>query len=115
MSQFFHGLHYSPDISPIEHVWDALDQLVLIPINIQHLHIAIEEEWDNIPQATINSLINSMRRGCVAVTPDTDCFLIHAPTYFFKGICDQQMQICIPSHVKSHRLGHVFLISLYEL
>jgi hypothetical protein len=26
----------------------------------QQLHTAIEEEWDNIPQATINSLINSM-------------------------------------------------------
>jgi hypothetical protein len=27
-------------------------------------------------------------------------FLIHAPISF-KGICDQQMHICIPSHVKS--------------
>ena len=25
MSQFFHGLHKSPDMSPNEHVWDALD------------------------------------------------------------------------------------------
>jgi transposase len=69
---------YPPDMSPpIEHVWDALDrhvrQLVPVPANIQELHTAIEEEWDNIPQATINSLINSMWRRC----------------------------ICIPSHVKS--------------
>jgi hypothetical protein len=28
---------------------------------------AIEEEWSNIAQATINSLINSMRRRCVAL------------------------------------------------
>ena len=53
---------YSPDISPIEHVWDALDrcvrQLVPVPANIQQLYLAIEE-W-NIPQSTINSLINSM-------------------------------------------------------
>jgi hypothetical protein len=27
---------------------------------------AIEDEWDNTPQATINSLINSMRRRCRA-------------------------------------------------
>ena len=51
-------------MSPIEHVWDALDrrvrQLVPVPGNIQELRTAIEEEWDNIPQATINSLINSM-------------------------------------------------------
>ena len=55
---------YSPDMSPIERVWDDLDrrvrQRVPVPANIQQLRTAIEEEWDNIPQATINSLINSM-------------------------------------------------------
>ncbi len=62
---------YSPDMSPIEHVWDALDwcirQRVPVPANIQQLRTAIEEEWTNIPQATINNLINSMRRRCVAL------------------------------------------------
>ncbi|KAG5853629.1 hypothetical protein ANANG_G00028010 [Anguilla anguilla] len=67
---FFHVLPvlpwpvYSPDMSPIEPVWDALDrrirQRVPVPTNIQQLRTAIEEEWDNIPQATINNLINSM-------------------------------------------------------
>ena len=51
---------YSSDMSPNEHVWDALDrlvqQLVPVPDNIQKLCTAIEEEWDNIPQATINSM-----------------------------------------------------------
>jgi transposase len=55
---------YSSDISPIEHVWDALDQRVRhrvpVPANIQKLRTAIEEEWDNIPQAAINSLIRQM-------------------------------------------------------
>ncbi len=62
---------YSPDISPIEHVWDALDrrirQRVPVPANIQQLRTAIEEEWTNITQATINNLINSMRRRCDAL------------------------------------------------
>ena len=62
---------YSPGMSPIEHVWDALNQRVgqgvPIPANIQQLCTAIEEEWDNIPQATITSLINSMQRTCVAL------------------------------------------------
>ncbi|KAL0166097.1 hypothetical protein M9458_037941, partial [Cirrhinus mrigala] len=62
---------YSPDMSPIEHVWDSLDrrirQRVPVPANIQQLHTAIEEEWTNISQATINNLINSMRRRCVAL------------------------------------------------
>jgi nitrate reductase beta subunit len=30
--------------------------------NIEQLRTALEEKWDNIPQATINSLINSKRR-----------------------------------------------------
>ncbi len=62
---------YSPDMSPIEHVWDTLDrrirQRIPVPANIQQLHTAIEEEWTNIPQATINNLINSMQRRCVAL------------------------------------------------
>ncbi len=67
---------YSSDMSPIEHVWDALDrrirQHVPVPANIQHLHSAIEEEWTNIPQATINNLINSMRRRWVALREAND-------------------------------------------
>ncbi len=70
---------YSSDMSPIEHIWDALDrrirQRVPVPANIQQLRTAIEEEWTNIPQATINNLINSMRRRWqMVVTPDTDWF-----------------------------------------
>ena len=64
-------LAYSLDMSPIEHVWDALvrrvKQRVPVPANIQQLCTAIEKEWDNIPQTTINSLINSMRRRCVTL------------------------------------------------
>ncbi len=62
---------YSPDMSPIEHVWDALDrcirQRVPVPANIQKLRTAIEEEWANFPQATINNLNNSKGRRCVAL------------------------------------------------
>ncbi len=68
-------------MSPIEHVWDALDrrirQRVPVPANIQQLRTAIEEEWTNIPQATINNLINSMRRRWeMVVTPDNDWFSV---------------------------------------
>ncbi len=45
---------------------DALDchawQRVPVAAKIQQLHTAIEEEWANIPQATISS----MRKRCVA-------------------------------------------------
>jgi hypothetical protein len=71
MAKFFHGLHTHLDMSPTEHVWDALDrhvqQRVQVPTNIQQLRTAVEEEWDNIPQATINTLVNSMRRRRVAL------------------------------------------------
>ena len=49
-------------MSPIEQGWDALDRRVR-----QQLRAAVEKEWDNIPQARIDNLINSMRGSCVAV------------------------------------------------
>jgi hypothetical protein len=60
------NLPYSPAMLPTELVWDVLDRRVrqCVPVlaNIQQLHtsIEVEEEWNNIPQATINSPINSM-------------------------------------------------------
>jgi len=79
---------YSPDMSHIEHVWDALDrrirQRVPVPANIQQLHTAIEEEWTNITQTTINNLINSMWRRCVALRETngghTRYWLVFRPT-----------------------------------
>ncbi len=62
---------YSLDMSPIKHVWDALDrhtqQRVPVPAKNQKLRTAIEEEWTNIQQATIKNWINSMLRRCVAL------------------------------------------------
>ena len=45
----------------------CVQQCVPVPANIQQLRTVIEEERDNIPQATINSLINSMQRRRVAL------------------------------------------------
>uniref|UniRef100_A0AAY4DL51 Tc1-like transposase DDE domain-containing protein n=1 Tax=Denticeps clupeoides TaxID=299321 RepID=A0AAY4DL51_9TELE len=48
----------SPDMSPIEHVWEALDQrirqCVLVPANIQQLHTDIEDDGPTFhkPQST---------------------------------------------------------------
>ncbi len=73
---------YSPDMSPIEHVWDALNRRIRprvpVPANIQQLRTAIEEEWTNIPQAaTWTTLCEGDVLHCVrqmVVTPDTDWF-----------------------------------------
>jgi ABC-type transporter MlaC component len=56
MSQFFHASQTHQAMSPIDHVSDSLDRLVNqrvpVPANIQQLRTAIEEETDNILQAT---------------------------------------------------------------
>ncbi|GFU95073.1 transposable element Tcb2 transposase [Trichonephila clavipes] len=58
----------SPDMNPIEHVWDALGRRVTgrqpPPQTLQELERALLEEWDRIPQLVINSLINSMSHRC---------------------------------------------------
>jgi hypothetical protein len=69
--------------SPIENVWNALDrhvrQRILVPSNIQQLRTAIEEEWENIPQATIkwSTLCKGDVSHCMrqmVVIPVTDWF-----------------------------------------
>ncbi|GFU26190.1 transposable element Tcb2 transposase [Trichonephila clavipes] len=58
----------SPDINPIEHVWDALGRPVAgrqpPPQTLQELKSAILVQWDRIPQLVINSLIDSMPQRC---------------------------------------------------
>ncbi|GFW62421.1 transposable element Tcb1 transposase [Trichonephila clavipes] len=58
----------SPDMNPIEKVWDALERRVAgrqpPPQTLQELERALLEEWDRIPQLVINSLIDSMSQRC---------------------------------------------------
>ena len=59
----------SPDFSPIEHLWDALDRRVRQrqPQTLGDLRNFLVEEWNRIAQQQIRTLINSMRRRCLAV------------------------------------------------
>ncbi|GFV87467.1 transposable element Tcb2 transposase [Trichonephila clavipes] len=58
----------SPDIIPIENVWDALGRRVSghqpPPQTLQELERALLEEWDRIPQLVINTIIDSMPQRC---------------------------------------------------
>ncbi|GFX65226.1 transposable element Tcb1 transposase [Trichonephila clavipes] len=58
----------SPDMNPIEHVWDTLERRVAgrqpPPQTLQELERALLEEWDKIPQLVINSLVDSMPQRC---------------------------------------------------
>ena len=63
----------SPDLNPIEHVWDQLDRRVrararaIPPRNVWELAGALVEEWGNISQQETANLAPSMRRRCTAV------------------------------------------------
>jgi transposase len=54
----------SPDMNPIEHVWDYLDKQIRLrrplPQNPNALWTALKEEWYNIPSSYIASLYDSM-------------------------------------------------------
>ncbi|GBN20327.1 Transposable element Tcb2 transposase [Araneus ventricosus] len=57
---------YSPDLNPIEHVWDMLGQRIATrqppPTCLPELRRALLDEWCNIPQDQIDNFILSMLR-----------------------------------------------------
>ncbi|GFV25077.1 transposable element Tcb2 transposase [Trichonephila clavipes] len=78
----------SPDLNPIEHVWDFLGRRLaartLPPVTIRELRLALQDEWAAMPQQLIDTLILSMGRRCetcLAVRRSypllkTGCFLL---------------------------------------
>lgn len=58
----------SPDLNPIEHVWDMMSRSIrqrhAAPQTVQELTDALVQVWEEIPQETIGSLIRSMPRRC---------------------------------------------------
>ena len=54
----------SPDLNPIEHLWDELDRRVRQrqqpPLTLAQLANALQDEWRRIPQAKIRRLVQSM-------------------------------------------------------
>ena len=60
----------SPDLSPVEHMWDYLGRKVNSRNdvnNVNDLERALHEEWARAPLQFVRRLINSMRRRCLAV------------------------------------------------
>ena len=63
----------SPDLNPIEHLWDHLERSLRnrpdLPKNLANLEIQLKEEWEKIPQETYLKLIDSMPQriaACIA-------------------------------------------------
>ena len=54
----------SPDLNPIEHLWDELGCRVRgrqnVPQTVRQLEIALQQEWNNIPRRTVRRLCTSM-------------------------------------------------------
>ena len=74
---------YSPDLTPIEHMWDELDRRVRKrrnplpslpppppppPATLAQLGNALIDEWNNIPMRTVNALVNSIQKRIRAAT-----------------------------------------------
>ncbi len=61
----------SPDLNPIEHVWDMLGRRIRSrtppPTSLSGLKDMLLAEWDRIPQHDIQRLIESMPRRCKEV------------------------------------------------
>ena len=55
----------SPDMNPIEHLWDELKRRVRarnpVPSSVGELKTALLEEWAGIPQENVKKLIRSMK------------------------------------------------------
>ncbi|GFX29458.1 transposable element Tcb2 transposase [Trichonephila clavipes] len=65
---------HSPDLNPIEHVWDALERRIAArlhhPENTQQLKQMLIKEWVLLPKEMLHQLVLSMRRRCEAtITP----------------------------------------------
>ncbi|GFU60611.1 uncharacterized protein TNCV_1730201 [Trichonephila clavipes] len=55
----------SPDLSPVEHVWDQLKRQMSSCHSVHDLELAVQGLWAHLPQDNIRCLINSMP-DCVA-------------------------------------------------
>ena len=61
----------SPDLNPIEHLWDRIDRdvrnQIVQPRTPHQLAQAVMNAWNQVPQMDIRRLVLSMRRRCTAV------------------------------------------------
>jgi hypothetical protein len=83
----------SPDLNPIEHLWDELEPRLQArpnrPTSVPVLTNALVAEWKQIPTAMFKQLVErSPRRveGVVAAKGGTNSILMRCPHTFFTGL-----------------------------
>ena len=61
----------SPDLNPIEHIWNELGRRVRQQVNppktLEDFERVLVEQWRRLPEAVFTNVLRSMRRRCVAV------------------------------------------------
>ncbi len=117
-SQFLRGQHTYWTCHPLSMfgiLWiGRVRQRVPVPANIQQLRTAIEEGWTNIPQATINNLINSMQRRCVALRGHTRYWLFFGPPNTVKLLILWPIIMLSNQHIDISHLWGGWIISAKE-
>ncbi|GFT63605.1 DDE_3 domain-containing protein [Trichonephila clavipes] len=66
----------SPDLSPVEHVWDQLKRQMPSCHSVHDLELAVQDFWAHLPQDNIKCLINSMPdrvAACIAAGGVVQC------------------------------------------
>ncbi|GFY30903.1 DDE_3 domain-containing protein [Trichonephila clavipes] len=56
----------SPNLSPVDHVWDQLKRQMPSSHSVHDLELAVQDLWAHLPQDNISCLINSMPDSVVA-------------------------------------------------
>ncbi|GFW46646.1 transposable element Tc3 transposase [Trichonephila clavipes] len=76
---------YSPELNPIEHVWDMLGRRIAArqppSTFLPELRRALLDEWCNIPHDQIDNLILSMPRHCKACIAPFGRHTPYKPSY----------------------------------
>ena len=64
----------SPDLNPIEHLWDTIDRMTRLRMaesnsgtNLESLYRCLQESWSNVPPDTLFNLLQSMPNRINAV------------------------------------------------
>ncbi|GFW48208.1 uncharacterized protein TNCV_2382921 [Trichonephila clavipes] len=68
---------HSPDLSPLEHVWDQLKRLISSCHSVDDLDLSVQDLWAHLPQDNIRCLMNSMPdRGaaCISAGGGPTCY-----------------------------------------
>ncbi|UYV75691.1 K02A2.6-like [Cordylochernes scorpioides] len=95
---------YSPDLSPIEHVWDIIGRRLHAlpqPRSEDELWQMVEREWRAIPQDAIRTLIDSLPRrvaACIAVNPRMEEGEIVA--HIIKEISEDTYQVLVAKGIQ---------------